>query len=467
LAVTAVGRAAPGQDSSSQNEADKQKKVCGQYCLVSILQDFGKDVQLAELLPVAPAGHGTNLAHLKVLAEAYGLKTMGAKVTADILFCMKRPTILHVSGNHFIALLPDKAGTNFTVVDPPQSHTIKDAQGLTKRWKWKGDCLLIDEYEMVLPDPKAEPGTPKIFVDNPIFDAGTIFDDTKVISPTFKITNRGSADLVIEEIKTDCGCTTAALDRKEIRPGESIPVTIVYHLRGRFGRLAERKTMVKTNDPKSPHTVLVIKAQRRREFAINPPRALLGTVPMGTEKILLMRIAPGAEDRQLSIEKAQTSSASLEVAPLNSEFFPHNPKPYLLKICLLPSAPPGLFNEVVRIPCIGASREVLEIPVRAEILGPIRTSLSEVHFGLVRSDEKEKIKRIYLRSDENFDIESVAANQPWLDAAVEKIDANQYSLVITMTLATAPKGTLKAAVTVTTNLPQMASVKIPVFAFGL
>jgi hypothetical protein len=445
----------------------KPEMLCGHYCLVSILDYLGRNVQINDLFAVVPPDQGTNLAQLKTLGEAYGVKTLGAKITVELLLAMRRPAILHVNGNHFIALLPNKDDPNFTVIDPPQTFAITNAKDLTTKWKWKGNCLLIDEQEMVLPDPDAKPGVPKIFIDDLLFDAGVIFDDTTVISATFKITNKGLGDLVITEVKTDCSCTAAAIENQTIKPGASVPLTIRFDVKGRFGELPARKTLVKTNDPSAPETILTIRAERRREFTVNPASPFMGVLPMGTEKVLLIRITPGAEDKQLSIHEAAASSEFLEVSQIDNDFGSGNPREYLVRVRLLDTTPAGSVNEVVRIPCIGASRKTLEIPIRAEVRGPIQTSLSEVQFGLIRADGEEKTKKIHLQSDKPFELTNVRTDQPWLKAACEKVNDRQHFLVVTIVPALAPKGRLEGAVTVDTTMKEMRTIRIPVFAFRL
>ncbi|HUT29604.1 MAG TPA: DUF1573 domain-containing protein [Sedimentisphaerales bacterium] len=467
VVCTSVLGAKSSEDSAGVNYGRKEKNVCGQYCLVSILQYLGRNIHYGELLPVAPAERGTNLAQLKTFAEAYGVKTLGARVTTDMVFAMRRPAILHINGNHFIALLPNKDDPNFTVIDPPQTFAITNAKDLTTKWKWKGNCLLIDEQEMVLPDPDAKPGVPKIFIDDLLFDAGVIFDDTTVISATFKITNKGLGDLVITEVKTDCSCTAAAIENQTIKPGASVPLTIRFDVKGRFGELPARKTLVKTNDPSAPETILTIRAERRREFTVNPASPFMGVLPMGTEKVLLIRITPGAEDKQLSIHEAAASSEFLEVSQIDNDFGSGNPREYLVRVRLLDTTPAGSVNEVVRIPCIGASRKTLEIPIRAEVRGPIQTSLSQVQFGLIRADEKNRTRKIHLRSDKAFELANVTADQPWLEAACEKVNDSQHFLVVTIVPGVAPKGRLEGLVTVDTTMKEMSTVRIPVFAFRL
>ena len=524
---------AASEDTYQNSYASKQKNICGQYCLVSVFRYLGKNVQLEELLPAVPkSDQGSNLAQLKLVAEAYGLKTLGAKVSKDILFSMARPAILHVNGNHFIALLPGKTGTNFIVIDPPQSFTITGPEQLTPRWKWKGKCLFVDEKEITLPknrsvkrikiwycgtasvfifiiiliykelirlrkatkistiakmllfvglpvlintsscrdkrEQEASGGSePRIFVANPVFDAGIVFDDTNVILPTFKITNKGTADLVIREIKTDCGCTAAVTEKKRVEPGESLILTVNFHMAGRFGKLAERKTLIKTNDPKTPETVFIIKAERRREFSLKPSGVLLGVVPMGTDKILLMRITPGEESKRLSIEKASTSSPFIEVTQIKDEIKPKKANEYLLKVRLAPTAPAGLLNEVIRIPCSGASRKTLEIPVRGEVIGPIRASLSEIQFGLMRLSEKEKAREVSLNSNRAFNVLKIYSTRDWLTAITRKIDDKEYVLTVEVIPTKAPKGKLTGTIMVETNSTEMPKINIPVFAFRM
>lgn len=520
------------EDTSHDNYAVKQKKICGQYCLTSVLRYLGKNVELSDFYHSAPPERGTNLAQLKRFAEAYELKTLGAKVSKDILFSMGRPAILHVNGNHFIALLPGKTGTNFTVIDPPQSFTITGPEELVSRWKWKGNCLFVDKKEIILP--KIQPvekgkilyyviatvliftivlictrsiasreairtstltiilpflcvlvlintsscrykrgqeasdgGVPRIFVANPVFDAGIVFDETNVITHSFVVKNTGTANLLIKDIKTDCSCTTVGNVKEKLAPGESSPVKINFHLRGHFGKMAARKTVIVTNDPENPTTVVTILAVRRREFTLDPPRTLLGVVPMGTDKILLMRITPGAESKRLSIEKASMSSPFIEVTQIKGEIKPKKAKEYLLKLHLLSTAPPGLFKDLIRIPCTGASRKILEIPVRAEIIGPINASLSELQFGLVKHHEREKVRKIQLRSRRPFDIVNIGSNQPWLKVTKQKLNDKEFALAIRIIPANAAKGELKGMITVETNMPDMNRIQIPVFAFHL
>lgn len=52
---------------------------------------------------------------------------------------------------------------------------------------------------------------PKLVIENPKYNFGTIRQADGIVTTTFNIENRGNSDLVIKELDTSCGCTTASL----------------------------------------------------------------------------------------------------------------------------------------------------------------------------------------------------------------------------------------------------------------
>ena len=274
------------------------------------------------------------------------------------------------------------------------------------------------------------------------------------------------ADLVISEVKSSCRCVTAILDKKTILPGESILLPTTFRFGGRFGNLVQR-TVLTTNDPKTRKTVLTIRAERRRQFTADPPSANMGSVPMGTDKILVMRLTAGAEDKKLKINEATISSPFIQITEIKNEVHPENTREYLLKMHLLADAPQGVYDERLLIPCAGTSYKLLQIPIRAEVIAPIQTSLSEVQFGLIRADGEGRKRKIQLRSDKAFEVANVVADQPWLEAACEKVNDSQHYLVVGIVPNLAPKGRLEGLVTVNTTMREMSRIRIRVFGFRL
>lgn len=58
---------------------------------------------------------------------------------------------------------------------------------------------------------KAPDNPPKIEIENPIYNLGTISQADGVVSTTFTIKNTGGSDLIIDNMDTSCGCTSASI----------------------------------------------------------------------------------------------------------------------------------------------------------------------------------------------------------------------------------------------------------------
>ena len=74
---------------------------------------------------------------------------------------------------------------------------------------------------------------------------------------TFNLTNSGKSILYIRNVRSSCGCTAVAPSKKEIAPGETVPINVSFDSRGKRGRQSKSVTVI-TNDPKTPTATLRI-----------------------------------------------------------------------------------------------------------------------------------------------------------------------------------------------------------------
>jgi rhodanese-related sulfurtransferase len=96
---------------------------------------------------------------------------------------------------------------------------------------------------------------PMISVDNPIYSE-TVQSGSRV-NHSFILTNAGDEILSITNVRTSCGCTTAALDKRDLAPSESVDLAATVNTTGFHGTVT-RTITVTTNDPVSPSVVLQI-----------------------------------------------------------------------------------------------------------------------------------------------------------------------------------------------------------------
>lgn len=90
-------------------------------------------------------------------------------------------------------------------------------------------------------------GTVELSVDNPVFDFGTVMEGSFVIHK-FVLTNTGDESLTITRVSTSCGCTTTALAKSTLEPGDSVELEAVFDTNGYGGRKVTKGIYVYVND---------------------------------------------------------------------------------------------------------------------------------------------------------------------------------------------------------------------------
>ena len=89
------------------------------------------------------------------------------------------------------------------------------------------------------------------------------------VDASFKFTNTGPAAIVIKEVKTSCGCTTAELAKKEYAPGEFGEIKAKFNAGGRKGTQS-KSIHVTTDVEKDPITTLMLTTEIPDVVRIEP-----------------------------------------------------------------------------------------------------------------------------------------------------------------------------------------------------
>ena len=84
-------------------------------------------------------------------------------------------------------------------------------------------------------------------------DFGQVNEGDKV-THVYEVLNTGDADLLLQDVRPSCGCTTPKYDKKPIRPGKKGSIQVVFNTKGRPGK--QRKTVMVVTNTEPPNTVL-------------------------------------------------------------------------------------------------------------------------------------------------------------------------------------------------------------------
>lgn len=122
-------------------------------------------------------------------------------------------------------------------------------------------CLLAILITIASPalaqKPSGESRAPRVVAPFTSFDFGDVYKG-EIINHIFVIKNEGTADLVIKEFVSGCGCEVTSSDRL-IAPGKEGVAQLEINTATQFGQIMKPATL-RTNDPERPNIVFTLTA---------------------------------------------------------------------------------------------------------------------------------------------------------------------------------------------------------------
>lgn len=101
-------------------------------------------------------------------------------------------------------------------------------------------------------------GVPRVEFESRELDFGEI-DQGERVTDTLRFKNVGDDTLVIEKVRTSCGCTAAVVSSKRIAPKEIGEIRVTFNS-GRFKGKVGKRVYVYSNDPDNPTVHLTVSA---------------------------------------------------------------------------------------------------------------------------------------------------------------------------------------------------------------
>lgn len=85
--------------------------------------------------------------------------------------------------------------------------------------------------------------------ENTLYNFGNI-NQGEVVNYTFKFTNNGTEDLLIQSASASCGCTVPKKPTEPIAPGEQGEIVVRYDSKGKSGQQSPVITIVANTNPR-------------------------------------------------------------------------------------------------------------------------------------------------------------------------------------------------------------------------
>ncbi len=218
-------------------------------------------------------------------------------------------------------------------------------------------CLLVG-----LGSVSAEQSQPRVNVPEPSFHFEPVLQG-QVVKHDFKISNSGSADLLIQKVVPGCGCTATKISKKVVAPGDETVISVDFNTAGFLGRKI-RTISVETNDPKMSVIDLTLDGIINAAVTVNPHSLSFGEIEIGdiASLELLITKTPGAN---VGIREVYSRSNSISINKVSEDT-----SKALYSVSLRGEGKIGGLRGLVNISMNDKGRTSLPVPFSATIIKP-------------------------------------------------------------------------------------------------
>jgi len=299
---------------------------------------------------------------------------------------------------------------------------------------------------------------PTVAVEGQVFDFGTVDRGTPV-EHTFTLRNAGGATLVVDHVKSSCGCTVGVVSGREVAPGADTFVAV--HLD--TARLAGRTTKVVTvytNDPASPAVGLTLTGQVLSDLVATPTPLYLGKVRRGEgarREITVVSGRPGTTYAVVDVEHANPE--------LHATLEPVEGGGQKIVVELDRDVPLGRFSDQLKLRTTSPTEPEMVIPVFGSVEGDVVVLPPQVTFAVaLASSPPSRDLHIRNRGPQPVAVTRVVVPGDVLTYDLSTVEEGvEYKLALHLRPGLAA-GKVEAAVEIFTDHPSERHLVVPVYA---
>lgn len=277
-------------------------------------------------------------------------------------------------------------------------------------------------------------------------------------SHSFVFTNTGSDDLIIESVKTSCGCTAAAPTRKSIPPGTTAEIKATLRTDAFKGDISKTIT-VHSNDSENPSYVLTVKAHIKEEVVAEPRNLWLDQIKQGQSVTKDVEVKP-VSDLKLKITKVRATSPILKLHYRKKG----GENAYVLSVTTRKDAPLGRFAGDIQVFTNSKKQRLLVIPFFGEVISDVSVFPEKVSYGVVRKGE-EVVKQVLVTvHKKGIQLKEFDVEPDYLNLQVIPTDTRNYLHRLEITLGgDTPPGRFNGTLTIHTTSEDQPVLTIPIY----
>jgi hypothetical protein len=239
-------------------------------------------------------------------------------------------------------------------------------------------------------------------------DFGETSDAGVSLSCAFKFTNTGTETLVIDRVKTNCGCTVPSLDKKRFEPGEGDSIRVSFKP-PRSGYQTQEITVL-SNSVDQAVTRVKIAANVTQFVELDPPILRFGLVEFGEEHRTTFVVK--CADPKAKLDRIETTSPYVMARPAENAIAAQMPPGHFLIDVVVDDRLPwgpyqGRLTTYVRGTPKHLQNTILhDAPIRVDIsaYGQVIATPATFRMGAAPGSEFERVIKLTHRDGKPFRI---------------------------------------------------------------
>ncbi len=300
---------------------------------------------------------------------------------------------------------------------------------------------------------------PRLVLEESAFEFGTVERGTTV-EHTFRLPNRGDAELRLDHVKSSCGCTVAVVSDQTIAPAAEGRVVVTLDTTRLIGRTTKTIT-VYTNDPDTPAVGLSVAGRVTADMVVTPPVLYFGRVRRGEVVRREVTVAPGREGASFVVERVEHSNPGIR-----ARVEPRADAPgQRIVVELDRDVPLGRFSETLVLHTTSPREPELRLPVLGSVEGDVVVLPPQVTFGVTRGGAPAE-RDLYVRNrgTRPITLRRVVVPERIATCSVDVLEEGQeYRLTVKLREGL-PKGKVEGAVEIFTDHPEESRLVVPLYA---
>ncbi|NUO07617.1 MAG: DUF1573 domain-containing protein [Candidatus Brocadia sp.] len=295
---------------------------------------------------------------------------------------------------------------------------------------------------------------PKIVFEEKTYDFGKIYIG-ELVTHGFKFKNQGSGELVINKVKSSCGCTAALVSKSNVLKGEEGEVQIKFNPGRYVGRVTKSVT-VNSNDPENPAYKLTVTGEILEEVSVNPKRINFGIIRKGDSctKNIEVKTAP---ELKIEIKKVESPNPYITIA--QNKTVENNKGSYQVSINKYDYL--GKFNGIIFVYTSSNKQERIDIPFSGEVVGDVTIYPEIVSFGNIKKNQDANRTVIVNFVNKDVKIEKIEADPGIIDYAVSELNNSNKKIDVKLGKDVAV-GKITGSLKIFTNSAIQPIITIPV-----